>query len=249
MGGKHNQSKIIVDEILCRKSTQTVYVEPFCGAISVAKKLVNKFDTIILADNNKHIITLLQALVDDKFEPYVWETQEKAEADYIKYKENIDASYCDPMMAFWGHGMSFGGKWFGGLARDKRYDICQPSKIFCIRANESLLNIQSQLKKIKCLKLLNIDYQQLIIPNNSIVYCDPPYANRTKAHAKTKEFNHSEYWQWVRDISSDNLVLASEFIIPNDFEVIHNWGDTIVRHYAGKDSDGTQEVLCTLPNK
>ena len=28
-----------------------------------------------------------------------------------------------------------------------------------------------------------------------------------------------------------------------DFVILHNWGDTVVRHYSGKPPDGTQELL------
>ena len=35
----------------------------------------------------------------------------------------------------------------------------------------------------------------------------------------------------------------TEFTVPNDFVIIHNFGDTVVRHQNSNGADGTNEVL------
>lgn len=52
---------------------------------------------------------------------------------------------------------------------------------------------------------------------NAVIYCDPPYANTTKYK---DDFNHDEYWNWVRKMSKNNIVLCSEYNAPDDFDCI-----------------------------
>ena len=249
MGGKFRQSSVIADYIKSNSDNIDTYVEPFCGMASVANKLTDHFDNIILADNNKFIILLLKSLVDDTFVKYEPKNQEQIERDYMTfsiYKEldtqdmkNINLS----MVAYWGYGMSFGGKWFGGLARSTRDDAINPSMPFVKRANNSLLKIQKSLKMVKNLKIIHSSYDLLKIPDNSIVYLDPPYVNRVKAHRTKTGFNYDKFWNWVRFKSVETEIITTEFIVPNDFEVIHSWGDTVVRHLNGNGRDNTNEVL------
>lgn len=59
------------------------------------------------------------------------------------------------------------------------------------------------------------DYKDIELPLNSIIYCDPPYAN-TKQY--TCGLNHEEFWQkcreWVRD---GHKVFVSEYTAPSDY--------------------------------
>ena len=59
------------------------------------------------------------------------------------------------------------------------------------------------------------DYRDVIIPNNSIVYADPPY-NNTTGYGKDK-FNSDEFWEYMRVISKNNKVFISEQTAPDDF--------------------------------
>ena len=62
------------------------------------------------------------------------------------------------------------------------------------------------------------DYRDVIIPNNSIVYADPPY-NNTTGYGKDK-FNSDEFWEYMRVISKNNKVFISEQTAPSDFECV-----------------------------
>ena len=65
----------------------------------------------------------------------------------------------------------------------------------------------------------------LEIPDNSIIYCDPPYKNTTAY--KTNSFDHDKFWQWVRNKTNDgHTVFVSEYTAPNDFECV--WQKEIV---------------------
>ena len=129
--------------------------------------------------------------------------------DYYYIKENKDEK--PYLTGFVGFGCSFGGKWFGGLASNKKGDN------YCARAERSLMKDISGLinAEFSCL-----DYKDVIIPKGSIVYADPPYAKTTGYDKIVGEFNHEEFWEYMRKISKDNKVFISEQEAPDDFECI-----------------------------
>ena len=51
-----------------------------------------------------------------------------------------------------------------------------------------------------------------------VIYCDPPYRGTTKY--ATKEFPYDEFYDWCREMSKDNIVLISEYNMPDDFECV-----------------------------
>ena len=68
---------------------------------------------------------------------------------------------------------------------------------------------------LKDAEFVCMDYKDVIIPDNSVVYADPPYYNTTKY--KTGDFNHEEFWEYMRYISKNNAVFISEQTAPDDF--------------------------------
>ena len=56
------------------------------------------------------------------------------------------------------------------------------------------------------------------IPDNSLIYCDPPYEGTTKYK---DDFNHKRFWQWCRNKSNEgHIVFVSEYNAPDDFECV-----------------------------
>lgn len=55
-------------------------------------------------------------------------------------------------------------------------------------------------------------YDGLEMPENSLIYCDPPYIN-TAGYGV--EFDHSKFYDWCR--AQKELVLISEYTMPDDF--------------------------------
>lgn len=117
---------------------------------------------------------------------------------------------------FVGFAMSFGGKWFGGYRRDtsgKRDYVAE-----CKRSSEK------EFPKLVGVEFHHCSYDQLDIPHNSIIYCDPPYAN-TQGYS-TGAFDHQKFWDWVRgEVSSDHKVFVSEYTAPDDFECV--WSKSV----------------------
>ncbi len=61
----------------------------------------------------------------------------------------------------------------------------------------------------------NLSYEQVEIPENSVVYCDIPYKNTENYISK---FDHEKFYQWAR--SRPFTVYISEYSMPEDFQEI-----------------------------
>lgn len=75
------------------------------------------------------------------------------------------------------------------------------------------------LQRLEC-DFTNLDFRYFpfqILTDGDFVYCDPPYEGTTKYK---DDFDHKAYWNWVREMSKNNIVLCSEYNAPDDFECI-----------------------------
>jgi DNA adenine methylase len=233
MGGKIRQSKAIAKTLVDLYKGETTYYEPFMGALGSAEKVVPALYHLgvrrfVLSDNSLALVNFWRSVVYHGWTPPSTVNQET----YDYYKNNRDLN--DPMTAYCGYAMSFGGKWFGGLARD--YDTHR------MQANQK----RATLRKAEVIKAYGVeitccDYKTLHV-NKSIIYCDPPYSNRTKAHHNTG-FRADEFWEWATNLSTSNTVVVSEFSAPEDWYPIYSWGNTVVTHHLGNKNTQTDERL------
>lgn len=78
--------------------------------------------------------------------------------------------------------------------------------------------------------LLSGDYRDLRIPDESIIYCDPPYMGTT---GYSDGINHDEFWQWCRErVYDGHKVYISEYQAPDDFICI--WEKEIINRLNNK---------------
>lgn len=75
-----------------------------------------------------------------------------------------------------------------------------------------------QLERLERLEIYSNNYNEVVIPKDAIIYCDPPYQGT--AEYKEGSFNHVKFWDWVRQISKTNKIYISEYNAPDDFEVL-----------------------------
>lgn len=61
----------------------------------------------------------------------------------------------------------------------------------------------------------NLDYREVPIPENSVVYCDPPYEGTGNYG---NEFDHAAFWEWAR--TREFPVFVSERTSPEDFVAV-----------------------------
>lgn len=110
------------------------------------------------------------------------------------------------LTGFVGFGCSFGGKWFGGYARNKT------NTNYALQSKKSLLKDMSTLMNAE---FICQDYRNVILPDDCIIYADPPY-NNTTGYGREK-FNSDEFWEYARNTSKNHIMLISEQSAPDDF--------------------------------
>jgi DNA adenine methylase len=209
MGSKTRIAKEILPIMLKNRTSNQYWVEPFVGGAN----MIDKVDgNRIGADINKYLIEALIAIRDD-IDLLPKNNKEFTEDDYKKLKLSDDYKY----KGFAGFAYSYSGKWLGGWSRDglnKRDYV-----------SEAYKNALKQSQYLKDINFVNSSYESLEIPDNSIIYCDPPYKDTTAY--KTNLFDHEKFWQWVTNkINDGHTVFVSEYTAPDDFKCI--WQKKIV---------------------
>ena len=180
---------------------RNVLVSLFCGACNVEAK-VKGYDEIICNDNQPYLIALFKALQDGYELPEII-----TEEDYHYVKDHKDEN--PALTGFVGFACSFGGKWFGGYARDKA------QVNYALRGKKSLAQ---KMKGLMDAKFTCLDYRDVELPDGCVIYADPPYANTTKY--ANQDFDTESFWEYMRKISKNHIVYISELNAPDDFVAI-----------------------------
>lgn len=205
MGSKDRHAKDILPIILANRADNQYYVEPFVGGFNIIDKVSGPR---IANDIHPHLIALFRAIQEGWIPP-----ETISEEEYRDIQRNKD-SYPDYLVGFVGFGCSYGGKWFGGYARGNS-NSGKPRN-YCL---ESRSNILKQAPKIKDVDIRNVDYRELVIPANSIIYCDPPYANTTKY--ASGGFDTNDFWKWVeKQAQGGHIIFVSEYAAPESMKCV-----------------------------
>jgi DNA adenine methylase len=170
------------------------FVEPFCGGANITAEMSG---SRIASDLCQDVVMLWNAAAKG------WEPPMTISEVEYRDARNLPPS---PYRAFVGFGCSFGGKFFGGYARNKRGDD------FAKSARNSILR---KARRLQGVSFICGPYNSLS-PVDSLVYCDPPYANTTQGYQSTK-FDSQAFWrtmkQWAE--SRGNTILVSEYAAPD----------------------------------
>lgn len=204
-GGKQRISKQLSQYLNLQLKDNQTFVDLFCGSCNVITKIDNN-RLRIANDKHFYLIEMWKALQNGWIPP--------TDITRREYKEIRDTKDKKPYLTgFVGFGCSFAGKWFGGYATSD-------NRNYCLNAHNSTLD---KMKYLKDVEFYNKDYQEVDIPIGSLVYCDIPYKNTTQyCKEEVGEFNHNEFYQWVRDNSNKYDIYISEYKknVPNDFEIV-----------------------------
>jgi len=92
-------------------------------------------------------------------------------------------------------------------------------RLFLKRIIKKRIDIQSleRLERLERLDTSNKDYQELEIPHNAIIYCDPPYKG-TATYKNAEGFEHDSFINWC--LEQPNPIYISEYNMPKDFEIV-----------------------------
>lgn len=224
MGSKNKISKSLLPHVLRNRKPNQIYVEPFTGGAN----MIDKVDGIrIGGELNEYIVEMWQAL-QNGWIPRIDYTRE----EYKFTRENPDID--KPLTGWMGTSCSYSGKWFGGYLTgvttkdgERNYQI------------EAFNNVMKQLPNLLTVCFIPCSYDELFIPDNSIIYCDSPYKGTTGYKDK---FNHDSYFQWCREkVIEGHRVFISEYNAPDDFVCI--WSKTVNVHLSTKCNNNVEKLF------
>lgn len=220
LGGKHRIAKLIAPHIAPRR--QGRLFEPFHGGMSATVALQPDF----ASDGFEPLTRLVAALRAGWIPPDV-----VTEETYNAVRGTGSA-----LESFAGFCCSYGGKWFGGYARNS------------IGHNYALSGRRSLAKKMAMLTntvFYHRDYRWIDIKCGDTVYCDPPYKGTT-GYKGTGSFCHETFWDWAAWQSKRGvLVFVSEFSAPSWVPVLATFESKTAMH-TSKRSRSTTEKLYML---
>tara|TARA_R110002111_G_scaffold26744_4_gene57625 strand:+ start:1808 stop:2530 length:723 start_codon:yes stop_codon:yes gene_type:complete len=201
MGSKARIAKHILPIMLKNRKEGQWWVEPFVGGAN----MIDKVDGNRLgADISQHLIIAL-LMVRDEPELIPKNNKEYTKEMYIKARTS---ELTNPVDCFAMFNYSFGATFKGSWAKNsKGTDYVK----------ECVKNILVQSENINGVDLMCCGYQDLGIPSNSLIYCDPPYKGTFK-YKGTKSINHDVFFEWCRDkVKEGHTVFISEYNAPEDF--------------------------------
>ena len=214
MGSKNRIAKEILPIILKDRKKNQYYVEPFCGGLGTFDKVTG---LRIGSDKNKYLIAMWKGLQENRLRPHEISKELYSKAR-TEFNNGTNIEFDDFMIGWIGFMGSFNGRFFDGGYSGK-YPKDRTDKNGNVRdyIDEQIRNTEKQIPLLYGAEFYSCDYDKLTYPKNSIIYCDIPYKN-TKQYSTSKDFNHSKFWQWCRDMTNQShKVFISEYQAPDDF--------------------------------
>lgn len=204
LGGKARVAKPLTNFLKSVRKSNQIYVEPCIGGGSIIRHMANPR---IASDISLDLILFYKELQNG------WIPPEHMSEDEYKQLKCVEPS---AIRGFGGYFCSFGGKWFGGYAREKDRD-------FCLGAYRDSLKLSEQIKGVD---LHCCDYEELLkihlkifadVNVRCLIYIDPPYKNTTKY---SETFDHNRFWEIIRQFSNIHDIYVSEYEAPEDFKCV-----------------------------
>lgn len=221
LGGKSRIAKQLTDFLKSVRQPNQVFVDGMVGGCSITRHM----DGVRIAnDTCPYLITFYKRLQNGWLPPE--HISEERYKELKKLSQECIGNYdLTAEVAFAMYFCSFGGKWAGGYARDKKSDRDFSKEAF----NDSLNLIRGQYNdskklqpSIKDVNFSCTDYKDLLDNLNltnrrDLIYFDIPYEQTTGYKYK---FNHKEFWAIIRRVSNFHDIYVSSYVAPEDFECV-----------------------------
>lgn len=215
LGGKSRIAKQLAAAMLAHTDRRDLYLEPFVGGGSVAAQMGHHFHDAFYSDRHPDLMMMWGELLGG------WNPPTEVTVEQYKELRNAEPS---ALRGFVGLGGSFGGKWFGGYAKGGVTAAGTPRNHQAESAR-AVLKVAQGMKAKRVTTAQQLDYRQLCVSPDDVVYCDPPYAGTTGY--STGDFDSNEFWDTVRYWAGKGAkVFVSEYTAPDDFECI--WSKELI---------------------
>lgn len=196
------------------------WVEPFAGGMNMISAIPAEDGPRYAADVNEYLIAMFLAIQNGWVPP-----RSISREFYEECKKGLHEKH---VIGYVGFNCSYSGKWFGGFA-----GVVETQGGIRDYQDEAWRHMEKQSSKLGDVFYCNASYDQIEIPENAIVYCDPPYLGTT---GYRDDFDHAVFWNWVRNISETHSVYVSEYSAPADFESI--WSLTVKSSLSANGKSG-----------
>ena len=213
MGNKRRIVKEIMPLMLAELQPGQCFVDAFSGRATITEN-VPQDHRRIANDAHRWLIAMWERLTTTNWQPPT--TIEKELYDKVKASWRADdGKYDDATIGWVGFMASRSGKWFeagysGHNVKGRDYIA------------ENIRNTTKQIENLKGVEWHTGSYADLVIPENSLIYCDPPYQG-TSTYSVSRDFDYDAFYSWCRTKSAEgHTVFVSEYSMPPDFtEVWH----------------------------
>lgn len=142
-----------------------------------------------------------------------WLPPEHISEEHYNNIRTYPERYPKHIVGFAGIACAFGGRWFGSYARGQRQDGRWRNYV-----DESCRNVLNQVPGISGVDFRSGSYLDLDIPDNSLIYCDPPYLGTA---SYSFDFDSKQFWSWAsKKVSEGHSVFVSEYSAPNSWKTV-----------------------------
>ena len=234
-GSKNKLAKYIVPIIQSYIDNNNVqaYIELFGGGANIIDKI--KCNKKIYIDINEDLVALLKYA---KYNPNLEIAPENCSFEhYSEVRADKEHKiYSQEYRALIGYMASYGGRYFdGGYGRDAK----GTRNIY----KERLNNFKEQTPNLKdidfyCKSYTNVDISKI---SGCVFYLDPPYKGTKQYEKQSIDYNY--FYDFCRKLSKNNIVLISEYNMPQDFTCIWEKERTVLQKSNRVNGDKATEKL------
>jgi len=177
------------------------------GGCAMTAHLAPHFGRVLASDLHQDLPLLFAALRDG------WQPPEAVSLEEYKSLRHVAPS---ALRCFAGYACSFGGKWFGGYAKDNPAQ----GRYYAGAGARGLAKAMTLARGFRNVEFRHGAYQDVPVPPGAVLYCDPPYRGTTPP-GEGWPFDSTEFWAWAgRQRAREVRVYVSEEAAPPGWRLV-----------------------------
>lgn len=221
------------------------FVDLFCGGGSVGYSMANYFHNIVMNDLDIGLMSLHRTLKEhpERIGLFSQIEPSKEEFNIAKTGNSDYDTYMRYLYSFSTNGKAYlwGEERLNTPKEELNRQRSEPKER--LRHLEDVILMYTRYNPN--ITFTNLSYEQVEIPAQAIVYCDPPY--KGTAEYLVDGFDSDKFYEWCR--SCPNIVLISEYDMPDDFILLEEW-DLASQGGGNKNTKIARErIYCNKPIK
>jgi DNA adenine methylase len=179
--------------------------EPFCGGAWFTTAARKRGYNVCAGDANGHVVSLWQEVSKGRTD---WIPEHVSEDEYNAFKRVWKTHANSRLIGFIGAACSYGGKWFGGYARDQYRNYAAESRRSILKAAEHL----------RCVTFLHVPFEYWPASGTRVYYLDPPY-DGAEGYQGTR-FDSAAFWNRAEYLAESGPVFVSEYNAPDGWREV-----------------------------